>query len=667
MIVVPTSRQIFCGGLIAIALLAGGVAAATDCNGGSFDSTFALLQKAVFENRGCTSQVCHGAPGAPSAGGLDLRPEVAYDNLVEVSSTTVPGMERIRPGRHDASLLYINLAAATDPAHFTAPLRAMPIGLPPLSVNELDAMRRWIEAGAPKDGVVNGTADLLDACLPPPKPLSIKPLPPPPAGTGVQLRMPQVDLRPQHEQEVCFAMYYDITDQVPPQFRSSDGKNFIYKASEVRQDPQSHHLIVSAYTGEAAPDDPAWGTFRCRGGDHADEICQPTDQTFCGTGLCAADPVKAPACIGYGPTDAQSGVANSGFTGSQETSTASTLPYGIYAQAPLKGMLLFDSHAFNFTDTAGQIRAWLNFEFAPPDEQITPLDVIFDTSTIFKMNVPAFQTEEICTIYSLPQYANLNQLSSHAHRWMKRWRTFDGAWTCRGGVNDGQACEPMGYDFVSPDVCKGSPCSSEIRQHVGDCDRDGTVSIDELIASVNVAMGSSDVAVCSEADSNSDRSITIDEILRAVNAALNGMPAPTPRDPFDSLLYVNLIYNDPVVLELNPPMVMSSPDPAERSLTYCALYDNGYTNPNEVKTRANSPAPPVPIPGIGGPCQTPTGCTAGKVGSACQGHNEKQRNASCDSAAGAGDGVCDACPLKGGMTTGDEMFILMGQYYVPGQ
>jgi hypothetical protein len=27
--------------------------------------------------------------------------------------------------------------------------------------------------------------------------------------------------------------------------------------------------------------------------------------------------------------------------------------------------------------------------------------------------------------------------------------------------------------------------------------------------------------------------------------------------------------------------------------------------------------------------------------------------------------LCDACPLRGGVTTDDEMFILLGQYYCP--
>ena len=36
----------------------------------------------------------------------------------------------------------------------------------------------------------------------------------------------------------------------------------------------------------------------------------------------------------------------------------------------------------------------------------------------------------------------------------------------------------------------------------------------------------------------------------------------------------------------------------------------------------------------------------------------------CDSAAAAGDGVCDACQLKGGVTTEDEMFLLVGSFFV---
>jgi hypothetical protein len=652
-----------CLGVMAVASLCSGTASAAECSNGNFDSTFALIQKAVFENRGCTNDLCHGSA---ATGGLDLRADVAYENLIDVEAQTVPGQIRVRPGRRDESLLFLNLAAKTLPSQYTAPIRAMPLDpVPALTSDELEAVRKWIEAGAQKDGVVKGTAELLDACLPPPKPLEIKPLEPPPPGTGVQIRMPKWILVPQSEREVCFTSYYDITDQVPAQFRSPDGKNFRYKRNEIRQDPISHHLIVSLYHGDAPPDDPSWGTYKCVGGALEGQPCSATDTTFCGEGLCATDPVTSIACIGFGPQDIERGLANSGFTGTQETASEFHYPEGVYNELPLRGLIVWNSHAFNLTDTAGKLEAWLNFTFAAPEEQITPAQGIFDAHEIFQTNVAPFKTQEICALHELAPNAHLYELSSHAHQRMKRWRTFEGAFTCQGGPANGQACSPLGYDFVSPDVCKGAPCKSLIRQHVCDCNVDSEVTIDEIVASVSIALGSSAVSTCTDADSNGDQEVTVDELLKGVNAALSGVPAPTERDAAESLLYVSYIYNDPLVLRFDPPMVMTSPMPAERSLTYCALYDNGYTNPDQVKKQSTSPNPPINVPGVGGPCSKPTGCTVGKVGATCTGGNPTKRNQSCDTTTGAGDGFCDACTLTGGVTTEDEMFLLLGGFYVP--
>jgi hypothetical protein len=36
----------------------------------------------------------------------------------------------------------------------------------------------------------------------------------------------------------------------------------------------------------------------------------------------------------------------------------------------------------------------------------------------------------------------------------------------------------------------------------------------------------------------------------------------------------------------------------------------------------------------------------------------------CDTSPGAGDGLCDACAITGGESTENEMFILIGQYYI---
>jgi hypothetical protein len=93
------------------------------------------------------------------AGGLDLTPSVAYDNLVDQPAQTVstdghPGLARVVPGYKGRSLLWLNLASALQPELWQAPLRPMPAGgLPPLTFDELDLARIRLM----RDGVVPGT------------------------------------------------------------------------------------------------------------------------------------------------------------------------------------------------------------------------------------------------------------------------------------------------------------------------------------------------------------------------------------------------------------------------------------------------------------------------------------------------------------------------------
>ncbi len=652
--------------LLSLLLGAALPARAQDCQE-QFSSTFDLIQKAIFENKGCTSAACH--TGTFPAGGLDLTAGVSYDQLVDQPAQTVPAIARLVPGQKDQSLLWLNVAAATIPEQYQAPLRSMPAGgLPPLSLDELEALRLWIGSGAPRDGVVRGTGELLNACLPPPEPIPVQPLAPPPPGEGIQIHMPRWILEPHSEHEVCFASYYDVTDQVPEEYRSPDGKSFRYKRSQIRQDSLSHHLIVNYYSGDTPPTDPVWGQFTCKGGDQDGAVCQPLDIGSCGEGSgCGNQPASSIACIGSVPgipPDASLGLNSAGFLGTQETGAEFDLAPGVYNELPMKGMIIWNSHAFNLTDTPGKLEAWLNFYFAPPPEQEHPVEGIFDTSKIFAMNAPAFATDEVCNLHVLPRNAQLFQLSSHMHQRGKRWHTFLGAFTCQGGPNDGDACSPFGPDMASPDLCAGAPCQSRVPPDAGDCNGDLVVTIDELIQGVNIALGNARRSECKRADPNNDHAVSIDELIKAVKSASQ----PAFRDPQASLLYTSLIYNDPVVVNFDPPMAFPGKNsvPAERTLTYCALYDNGYTNPSAVKRKSTSPLTPFGIsaPGIlGGPCDTPTGCTAGRVGEPCSGNSEMERNASCDTTDGAGDGVCDACPLRGGVTTEDEMFILLGSYY----
>src|SRR3990172_2298118 len=59
---------------------------------------------------------------------------------------------------------------------------------------------------------------------------------------------------------------------------------------------------------------------------------------------------------------------------------------------------------------------------------------------------------------------------------------------------------------------------------IGDCNRSGSVTVDKILTTVNIALGMADVSQCIPGDSNCDSTISVDEILGAVNNALNGCP-----------------------------------------------------------------------------------------------------------------------------------------------
>jgi hypothetical protein len=526
------------------------------CEGVGYDGTFAGIQKVVFERHGCTEQVCHGSA---AQGGLELTPEVAYANLFDVDALGSP-LKRVEPGDNDRSYLWLKLAAATAPGSVDINGAPMPNGRPPISADELELLRLWIYAGAPETGTVPGTEALLDACLPPPKPITIKPLEPPPADEGLQFVLPTVGLAAGSEQEVCFATYYDVSGRVPEEFQDPTGTYFRFSGQELRQDPQSHHLVL-LYSGVPVEriHDPAFGTWTCAGGPREGEECEPTDLASCGDGFCRSQVDRAAiGCVGYGPrTSGPLPILSRQIGGAQAAQAVQTFYPGVFAQIPMKGILYWNSHAFNLTDEDHPLNGRLNFTFAT--DQRFPVRPIFEARYVFAANAEPFTTQTVCGEHVLPQGARLFALTSHTH---KRGKLFQ-AWA-----------------------------------------------------------------------------------------------------PDGSQIFENRIYNDPVKQSFDPPLAFDSEDAAGRTIRYCALYNNGVNpdgspNPEEV-TRA-SRIPESARRTIGG-C-TPVACVAGVVGGPCGGSGP-EHDRECDSAPGAGDGLCDACRITGGESTENEMFLLIGQYYV---
>jgi hypothetical protein len=121
--------------------------------------------------------------------------------------------------------------------------------------------------------------------------------------------------------------------------------------------------------------------------------------------------------------------------------------------------------------------------------------------------------------------------------------------------------------------------------------------------------------------------------------------------PDGTRIYTSEIYSDPVEKIFEPPLRFDSADPVQRTLKYCAEFNNGLNDDGVPDTSLVTKLSTMPDRTT---C-VPVACVAGKVAAPCQGASAA---ADCDSSPGAGDGVCDACPITSGQTTENEMFAL---------
>jgi len=528
----------------------------------SFDSTFDAIQTSVFEGQGCTNDTCHGSA---RSGGLDLRAGFAYSELLEKKSTGT-SLVRVQPGAPTESYLYLKLAAATNPdADYDIANSPMPVGLPPLSPERLEAVRLWIQGGAPEKGAVGdptkgGTSDtianLLSVCLPPAEPVKIAPLEAPPPDEGIQFTAPTWRLGAGKEREVCVASYYDFSDRVPDEFKSPDGKSFYTNGSRLRQNPASHHYILSNPLLEASfATDPSFGGWRCYGGDRPDAECDPLDAAACGDGgTCGSELKDNIACLNYGPVKAGfDGFLGAGLIENVQSANQYLPPRdGVYRELPIKGFLYHNTHGFNLTDQEAEINSRLNVLFAK-DRKRRLVQAIDYSMVGAAAGIAPYTTKEICGNHVAPSGAELIRLTSHTHKRGKRfWVTVPGG----------------------------------------------------------------------------------------------------------EMIYESFIYSDPLYKEFEPSIRFDGASDDERTLRICALFNNGVAENGSPDPEAVTRASRMPDRTT---CKA-VACTAGKVGAACAGADD---GASCDSAPGEGDGVCDACAITAGATTENEMFVVMPWYLLP--
>lgn len=513
-----------------------------------FDSTFQAIQATVFEQSNCTDSLCHSSDS--SAGGLDLSTEVAHANLIDVMAVSSPHL-LVNPRSPSESFLYQKLSAKTFPGSYDIAGSPMPSTGEAISVGQLEAIRLWIEAGAPADGSVGDTLGrgedeierLLGVCLPEARAINVAPLPPPEPELGVQFEMPAHEILAESEREICFAVYEDFRDQVPLEYMDASQSVLYTYNQEVREDPFTHHNVLF-YAGVPMDliHDPSFGAWTCAGGEQDGMSCEPTDTAGCGAGQCRSEMKDSVACQGYGPTSGRVDV----LAGVNRFSVGLTeYGPGFYEEIPTHGIFYWNSHAFNLTTDDAMHGVWRNLYFA--DDLRFKAERVTDSRHIYAgVGTPPFTRQEVCREHILDQGDALVQMASHTHK--------------------------RGEKFT---------------------------------------------------------------------VALKGS------DPF----YTNLNYDEPLIMNFSPPWEFPEADVESRTLVYCAVYNNGLNpddsfNVDTVTRKSQKPARSF--------C-TPTHCAEGNVGASCS----EDDHSACDSSVGAGDGLCDACPISAGITSDDEMFVLI--------
>ena len=109
--------------------------------------TLASIQANVF-NLKCAVASCHTSAGI---GPFSLESGLAYSNLVYAASAYGnPRLLRVKPNDAMNSSLYLKLLG--DPIT-GGPQARMPAGLGPMPINEINAIRDWINAGALPDTI----------------------------------------------------------------------------------------------------------------------------------------------------------------------------------------------------------------------------------------------------------------------------------------------------------------------------------------------------------------------------------------------------------------------------------------------------------------------------------------------------------------------------------
>ncbi|HRI78630.1 MAG TPA: hypothetical protein PLR06_03765 [Cyclobacteriaceae bacterium] len=208
---------------------------------GTPESTFDQLQSKIL-TPSCAISGCHASKNDVtfSQHELILEKNVAYANLVNIrpknTNAQADGLLRVKPGEPEKSLFIHKLHLYDH--HMQDYGNPMPLGLTKLSMGQLEFIEQWINAGAPKTGIVADASLLADEVA---QTENFVPLAPPDAGKGFQINISKFSVSPFFEREFFVYKYLGNTQEI-----------FVNRF-EINMRMNSHHFVLYDFNSSLPP------------------------------------------------------------------------------------------------------------------------------------------------------------------------------------------------------------------------------------------------------------------------------------------------------------------------------------------------------------------------------------------------------------------------------
>lgn len=358
--------------------------------GAASADAFALIQSQLFAPS-CATSGCH--TGSAPQSGLDLSAATAYAQLVNVpptnSAARADGLKRVVPGRPDSSLLWHKLIV--PPGHHVRDYgNPMPSGTAGLSVGQVEYVRQWIAAGAPRTGAVGDVALLADRTLqssPPFAPLEV-----PAPGSGLQLAIGRFDVKSNFERELF--TYRPLGNSAP----------LYVNRIQTRMRPYSHHFLLYTFSDQTpAAVVPPPGVLRDIRND---------DGTMNLLNMIA---------MGY----------HVFLAGAMTTEFTYTFPAGLALRLPAGTGIDLNVHYANRTAASVAGEAYVNLYTVPASQVTREVSTLNLANT--SITIPANQRVTISKTFTFGKRTTLVALTSHMHARGERFVI-----QLVGGARDGQ-------------------------------------------------------------------------------------------------------------------------------------------------------------------------------------------------------------------------------------